>query len=310
MKRYFAGGASLILSIALLASCGGKAATPSVSPSPTKSITLAPPADCATTKVLTTMQSEIKGAAWINTEWQPAPGTDLESIYNVGGIACSYGLASAEVGGTFSWARDTNGLFASRVKGWLASGLAKVSIPGISATESYAITDAARAKMEIPSYSANILVNGFWIQIGGAFIQNSTQAATYLQAAIGSLISTTPSITGCYIGKLAKDIYYLDIKSQNDNRISASIFYNTFEKDDSSGTLDGIYTNGIVNGMYTFQSEGSTSVRELFFKGDASKFVAGYGPPDSVNGEKFARPLSITWDKQFAFLPATDCLNK
>ena len=302
--------ALLVALVGSLTACGGKSTSPSSSPSPISSTQFAPPADCRNTKVFATIKSAIPGSTWIDTNWTPAAGTDLEAIYRAGGIACTYGIASAEVGGTFSWARDASGLFQSRTAQWRADGQVKSDIPGLSVDALYEISDAARSKMEIPSYLANVLVHGIWIQIGGRFINSEVDAKRYIQSAIDSIATSTQHITGCYIGKLAKDIYYLDVVKQNDNRVVANIFYNTFEKDDSSGTFDGVYTNGILNGMYTFQSEGSTSRRELFFKGDINGFTAGYGAPDPVNGEKFARPLSISWDKQFAFLPATGCVTK
>ncbi len=303
MKKFvIAAGAVL-----LLTSCG------TTTPKPTPSapvVSIAPPASCATTPLLAAVQNEIPGAKWIDTSWTPAAGTDLEAIYSAGGIACSYGIEQSEVGGTFTWARNADDLYNSRVDGWRAAGQEERTVAGLKAERVFVITDATKAKMEIPSFAANVLIDGFWIQIGGAFIQSDAQFASLVKAAVASLIKPATPITGCYIGKLAKDIYYLNILSQSDNAVTASIFYNTFEKDDSTGDFAGSYTNGILDGLYTFDSEGTTSDRELIFKGSSNGFVAGYAVPDPVNGAYFFRPLSVSWDKQFSFLPATGCLAR
>lgn len=291
-----------VLTILLLAGCGGSA-KPSATPDPT----LAPPTQCAPTPLLKTVSAFIPGAKWIDTSWQPAEGTDLEAIYSGGGIACTYGIESAEVGGTFSWVRDTGDLYNSRTDGWKAAGQVERKIAGVAADRAFVITDSAKAKMEIPTMQANVLIAGFWIQLGGGFIQNDEQLAKLVNAAKGSLIKNTPKITGCYVGKLAGDVYTLDISSQADNALTARIDFNFAQKDRSVGTFSGSYTNGILDGRYEFESEGTTSSRELIFKGDASGFVEGYAALDPINGEAFARPLNVTWEKQFIFSPAQGC---
>ena len=311
MRKSLLGALGFILAITLLTSCGASSSKTSPTPSPSVTMALfAPPTNCASTPLLGAVAKLIPGAKWIDTSWTPAASTDLEAIYSAGGIACSYGIAQAEVGGTFSWARNADDLYNSRVDGWKSAGQVERKVTGITADRIFVISDAAKAKMEIPSFSANVLINGFWIQIGGAFITSDAQFASLVKAAIASLVKPTKPITGCYIGKLSKDIYYLNILSQSDNAVTASIFYNTFEKDDSTGDFAGSYTNGVLDGLYTFNSEGSTSERELIFKGSATGFTAGYAVPDPVNGTYFFRPLSVTWEKQFTFLPATGCLAK
>ncbi len=124
---------------------------------------------------------------WIDTKWQPAAGTDLEAIYKAGGIACSYGIQSAEIGGTFTWAPDSEGLFASRIASWKNAGYVKTDIPGLAEIDAWVISDAARSKMEIPSWSANILIDGTWISIGGRFIQSTSDALPLIKAAVQSL---------------------------------------------------------------------------------------------------------------------------
>ena len=293
----------------LLTSCGNSTPKPAPTITPTAA-SFAPPTNCASTPLLGAVVNLVPGATWIDTSWTPAAGTDLEAIYSAGGIACSYGIQRSEVGGTFAWARNADDLYNSRVDGWKAAGQIERVVKGISAERIFVISDAAKSKMEIPSFSANLLINGFWIQIGGAFINSDAQLAALVKAAVASLVKPAAPITGCYIGKLSKDIYYLNILTQSDNAVTASIFYNTYEKDDSTGEFAGSYTNGILDGLYTFDSEGSTSERELIFKGSATGFTAGYAAPDPINGTHFFRPLSVTWEKQFTFLPATGCLAK
>ena len=171
-----------LIAVGLLAGCGSKTAE-------TSSTSYLPPQDCNETNVLAALPSELTNAMYIPTEWQPAEGTDLKAILDGGGIACTYGVQQAEIGATVSWVSDKNGLFNSRVAGWKSQGYEEISLPGVTAERIFVISEKAMSAREIHSWSANILVNGNWIQLSASYIYKNSEATTLVNAAITSLRS-------------------------------------------------------------------------------------------------------------------------
>lgn len=175
---------ALIASLSLLlAGCGNTAKVTSATP------LFTPPANCNETNVLSALPQDLTNAMYIPTDWQPAPGTDLEAVLNGGGIACTYGVQQAEIGATVSWVKNSKDPFASRIAGWKSAGFEARKIAGVEADEIYVISDAAMNAREIHSWSANILVKGNWIQVSASYIYKSTDATALINAAISSLQS-------------------------------------------------------------------------------------------------------------------------
>lgn len=109
------------------------------------------PSNCAETKVLESILPRIADAKYIETEWEPAEGTDLYAAYNAGGIACTYGLQEAEVGATILWAPDNKILFSELSPNWISSGQKEIDLPGIEEEAAYYLSEALRARANITS---------------------------------------------------------------------------------------------------------------------------------------------------------------
>lgn len=121
--------------------------------------------------------------------------------------------------------------------------------------------------------------------------------------------STEASVKGCYIYTLNKDTFQLAITSINKTDIEGSLFYNFSEKDDSKGTFNGSFDGEILKGDYTFQAEGSTSVREIIFKKTPTGFVEGSGEVKEIDNKAiFSKPDAITYDNGIAFTKTENCL--
>ncbi len=103
------------------------------------------------------------------------------------------------------------------------------------------------------------------------------------------------TIVGCYTATTGKDLYTLHIKNQDASLVSGSLAFKNFEKDSSTGTFAGSYTDGVLFGNYTFASEGTTSVMQVIFKKQGSDFVRGYGDVNA-DGTKFTDLSKITYD--------------
>ena len=154
---------------------------------PVKPITYSVPKDCLATDVLAALQKDVRQAQFIDTPWQPAPGTELADFLNNGGIACSYGMQSAEVGITVDWVANGSALFGNRTAGWVAEGYQKIDIPNLMETEAYFFQKDQSPTNEFSQYQVKFLINGFWINLSSTFGKTIEDGAGWIQAAVDSL---------------------------------------------------------------------------------------------------------------------------
>ncbi len=112
------------------------------------------------------------------------------------------------------------------------------------------------------------------------------------------------NIVGCYVATLAKDVYTININSQNDQAVEGTLTFDNFEKDSSSGTFGGTYKDGILLGEYSFQSEGMNSVMQVIFKKQGNDFVRGFGPVNAT-GDAFVDVNDVTYDTSVVFKATT-----
>jgi len=273
---------------------------------------LSVPSKCTETKVLASLLPRIADAKYIETEWEPAEGTDLYSAYNAGGIACTYGLQEAEIGTTILWAPDNKTLFSELTPNWIGSGQKKIDLPGIEEEAAYYLSEGIESQGEYHIWSVNLLINGSWIQVGATFFNSLEDAIPVIRAAIDSL--RTPKraekekITGCYLAELPNDLYVFNVHYHDNNTISADFYYKNINGEPSKGLFLGTYTNGIARGFYSLPTSNGTSEREIFLKGDKSGFVTASAKLEKVGSiEKYVRPLDLKWSQEIKFIPAQEC---
>ena len=140
------------------------------------------PTTCELDGVNSAFATIIPPSKYIPTEWTPAEGTDLAAALNAGGIACSYGDADAEVGGTVIWAPAS--AWTERESVWQSEGMLPVDIPNVDETAAYKLPKGSTSADGMPAWRVNLLINGIWIQLGAAFIQSFDEAAPIIQEAI------------------------------------------------------------------------------------------------------------------------------
>ena len=178
MKR-----AALTLAFAvLLTSCGGSAEEVAP-PAPKRYV----PSDCTKTQILAVFPDSIPNPQFIDTPWEPAEGTDLFEVYNRGGIACSYGIQTAEIGATILWAPNEEGVFKSRVSEWTNAGQVKTDLPNIEESTAYVLSEGDEKSAERHVWTINLLIEWIWIQINATYLQTIDEAIPLIQAAISSL---------------------------------------------------------------------------------------------------------------------------
>ena len=119
---------------------------------------------------------------------------------------------------------------------------------------------------------------------------------------------TETSIVGCYVATLGKDVYTLTITSQQNNAVAGTLQYKNFEKDSSSGSFMGTFSDNTLLGEYTFNSEGMQSVRQVIFKHEGDTFIQGFGVVETTGDrEHFANTALITYDKNSTFKHSDTC---
>lgn len=174
---------SALISIFLVAGCSSTVAN-EMSGAESQ---LKPPSNCEQSAVIDAFAVQVPGSKYVPTDWQPAEGTDLYDVYQAGGIACTYGIQVAEVGGTVMWAPDKENLWDRKRQEWLSLGQKQIDLPGIDEQDAYILKEGSTSADEIHVWGVNLLINGVWIQVNASFLQNIDEATPIIEAAISSL---------------------------------------------------------------------------------------------------------------------------
>ena len=174
-----------VLLISLLAGCAtATKSVPTQSATPTPTAAMVIPTDCEKTGMLSALNAIVPDSLYIKTTWQPAAGTELADFLNNGGVACSYGLQSQEIGITTQWVSDAKGLFENRVAGWMAEGFKKIDIPDLDESEAYFQIKKQSPTQEFHVWRVNMKYHGAWIQLScTAFAQDLATGYPLLKAA-------------------------------------------------------------------------------------------------------------------------------
>ena len=149
-----------LLIIPLLVGCG----TSKVS-APKPEIKINIPSNCQTAKALSAVETEIAGAQVIDTKWQPAPDTELFDFLNNGGIACSFGVQSAEIGATLRWVVDTKNNYEKWSPEWLKQGYERVDLSKYGVPSGYFLVKPQSVNQEFHIWNLNFKSGGVWVSI-------------------------------------------------------------------------------------------------------------------------------------------------
>jgi hypothetical protein len=99
----------------------------------------------------------------------------------------------------------------------------------------------------------------------------------------------------CYQFINNRDTVTLNTVNQNDS-ITGYLSYSYFEKDKSSGEISGKMTGDLLVADYVFESEGTTSVRQVAFKKSGDTFLEGYGDLEERDGKTYLKnPESLDY---------------
>lgn len=92
---------------------------------------------------------------------------------------------------------------------------------------------------------------------------------------------------------------------QTGNNLSGKLSFDNYQKDGSSGKVNGVVDGELIKLLYSFQSEGMNSVMEIYFKNTAEGLVRGTGEMENrgdtvyyKNAKKLNYPAGTEFKKQ------------
>ena len=171
---------SLIASLLLLSACGS-----TVTDSQSEIFQAKVPASCEIPEVIAEFAAQVPGSKYVPTDWQAFPDTDLAAVLDNNGIACTYGIQVAEVGGTVLWTSNAKNIWEQRKYSWIEFGETPIDLPGISETSAYVLKEGTESG-EMHVWKINLLIDGIWIQISASFLQNIEEVLPIIKAAIAA----------------------------------------------------------------------------------------------------------------------------
>jgi hypothetical protein len=130
-------------------------------------------------------------------------------------------------------------------------------------------------------------------------------AACHEQSTQATQEPTAPAATGpqCYAHTTATDTIRLTLQNTQPT-VTGQLTYHYFEKDRNRGTISGTMHGDTLLADYTFQSEGTTSVRQVAFLRRDIGFIEGFGPVAERQGKTvFTQPHTLTFDAKYTLLP-------
>jgi hypothetical protein len=116
------------------------------------------------------------------------------------------------------------------------------------------------------------------------------------------------NVSGCYMKKLSRDIYVLQLE-QSGTTVTGKLQFDNYQKDDSKGTVKGIVDENIVKLWYDFTAEGMHSILEKYFKKQGDGLIHGIGDTE-VKGDSafYKNPAAINFEEKQLFTKV-DCAS-
>lgn len=128
-------------------------------------------------------------------------------------------------------------------------------------------------------------------------------AACHEQTTQATQEPTAPTGPQCYAHISATDTIRLTLQTTQPTA-TGRLTYHYLEKDRNQGTISGTMHGDTLLADYTFQSEGTTSVRQVAFLRRDIGFIEGFGPVAERQGKMvFTQPRTLTFDAKYTLLP-------
>lgn len=110
----------------------------------------------------------------------------------------------------------------------------------------------------------------------------------------------------CWLEAKGNDSLFAMI-DDNLGTVTGKLYYKNYQKDSSSGDISGMSIGDTIKVDYMFQSEGTTSTREIWFLKKNGNLVEGIGEYDET-GERYKDPKTVKFEGGHSLAPA-ECKN-
>lgn len=145
------------------------------------------PTTCELPAIVKAFDDQVEGSVYVPTQWEPSEGTDLYDAINNGGIACTYGIQVAEVGGTVLFAALTQDQWDNKKTVWKGFGQIPIDLPGLAESDALILKEGTEADAEMHVWAVNLYIQGVWISVNASFLQNIEEVMPIINAAVSSL---------------------------------------------------------------------------------------------------------------------------
>ncbi len=141
----------------------------------------------------------------------------------------------------------------------------------------------------------NYIRKGVWL-MAAVLMLSCQKEAKNTENLIGSRTDTTrieafAMESGKYLYQKEGDTISLQLQVK-DSKVTGELVYKLKEKDANTGTIEGEIKDNIIIALYTFQSEGTTSVRQVAFKFTDKGVVEGYGAVEEKEGKVLFKDIN------------------
>ena len=110
----------------------------------------------------------------------------------------------------------------------------------------------------------------------------------------------------CYANFRNQDTVLLSF-TRNDTAINGELIYQFFQKDRNTGIINGTVKGDTIIADYKFNSEGTTSIRQVVFLKRGDELLEGFGDIEEYDGKMVFRNISsLVFDSSMVF-SLTDC---
>lgn len=121
-------------------------------------------------------------------------------------------------------------------------------------------------------------------------------------------VNESKETSQCYVYISSKDTVSLNLVLNGDT-VNGVLSYKFYEKDANRGTISGSFKGDTLVADYTFNSEGTESVRQVVFLKTATGFQEGFGEAVDVSGKSVFRDIKTLKFSEGLKLLKTDCLQ-
>jgi len=136
--------------------------------------------------------------------------------------------------------------------------------------------------------------------------ESKTTTSTTTDSTMNSSTETQTGSAQCFQYIKNRDTADLTLNIE-DEKVTGSLSYNLFEKDKNNGVIAGIVKGDTIIADYTFQSEGTTSIRQVAWLKQNDQLIEGFGDVEEVDGKiNFKNTRKLTFGKAMIF-SKTDC---